>query len=174
MQGLALAAAIIFFILLAHFRKVSIALLMFASLLLCLFGTATGVLIQGVDFGVTCVLGIIALMGIIVRNGIIMFDYAEELRTTEHMTAEQAIYHFRPATYAPHLPHLGSRFDGRHPDDTRRLRTVDADGYGHLLRHTHHDGVPAHSPALRLPAHLPRLHAPTGKMGRIGTRIIHP
>ena len=66
---------------------------MFASLLLCLFGTATGVLIQGVDFGVTCVLGIIALMGIIVRNGIIMFDYAEELRTTEHMTAEQAIYH---------------------------------------------------------------------------------
>ena len=93
MQGLALAAAIIFFILLAHFRKVSIALLMFASLLLCLFGTATGVLIQGVDFGVTCVLGIIALMGIIVRNGIIMFDYAEELRTTEHMTAEQAIYH---------------------------------------------------------------------------------
>lgn len=32
-------------------------------------------------------------MGIIVRNGIIMIDYAEELRSTEHMTAGQAIYH---------------------------------------------------------------------------------
>lgn len=93
MDGLMLAAAIIFFILLAHFRKVSIALLMFASLLLCLLGTALGVLIQGVDFSVTCVLGVIALMGIIVRNGIIMFDYAEELRRDEHLTASQAIYH---------------------------------------------------------------------------------
>ena len=32
-------------------------------------------------------------MGIIVRNGIIMIDYAEELRVTEHMTASEAIYH---------------------------------------------------------------------------------
>ena len=30
---------------------------------------------------------------IVRRNGIIMIDYAEELRATEHMTAEQAIYH---------------------------------------------------------------------------------
>ena len=93
MGGLMLAAAIIFFILLAHFRKISIALLIFGSLALCLFGTAFGVWMQGVEFGVTCVLGVVSLMGIIVRNGIIMFDYAEELRTTEHMTSSQAIYH---------------------------------------------------------------------------------
>ena len=93
MGGLMLAAAIIFFILLAHFRKISIALLIFGSLALCLFGTAFGVWIQGVEFGVTAILGVVSLMGIIVRNGIIMFDYAEELRATEHMTAEQAIYH---------------------------------------------------------------------------------
>lgn len=93
MGGLILAAAIIFFILLAHFRKISIALLIFGSLALCLFGTAFGVWIQGVEFGVTAILGVVSLMGIIVRNGIIMIDYAEELRATEHMTAEQAIYH---------------------------------------------------------------------------------
>ena len=93
MGGLMLAAAIIFFILLAHFRKISIALLIFGSLALCLFGTAFGVWIQGVDFSVTAILGVVSLMGIIVRNGIIMIDYAEELRATEHMTAEQAIYH---------------------------------------------------------------------------------
>ena len=84
MGGLMLAAAIIFFILLAHFRKISIALLIFGSLALCLFGTAFGVWIQGVEFGVTAILGVVSL---------IMIDYAEELRATEHMTAEQAIYH---------------------------------------------------------------------------------
>ena len=93
LSGLMLASAIIFFILLAHFRKVSIVCLMFVSLLLCLFGTAIGIWLQGVNLSVTCVLGVIALMGIIVRNGIIMFDYAEELRTTERMTSAEAIYH---------------------------------------------------------------------------------
>ncbi len=93
LNGLVLAAAVIFFILLFHFRKVSLALLLFASLALCLFGTAVGVLLQGVDFSMTCVLGIVAQMGIIVRNGIIMFDYAEELRATQQLSAADAIYH---------------------------------------------------------------------------------
>ncbi|MGI6218461.1 MAG: efflux RND transporter permease subunit [Bacteroidaceae bacterium] len=93
MSGLAIAAAIIFFILLFHFRKVSLALLTFGSLILCIFGTAAGILMQGIEFSVTCTLGIIALMGIIVRNGIIMFDYAEELRQNEHLSASDAIYH---------------------------------------------------------------------------------
>lgn len=93
MGALAIAAFIIFFILLGHFRRISIALLIFASMTLCLFGTAVGVLIQGVDFSMTSTLGIISLMGIIVRNGIIMIDYAEELRTTEKMCVRDAIYH---------------------------------------------------------------------------------
>ena len=93
MGGLMLAVAIIFFILLTHFRKISIALLIFGSMTLCVFGTAFGVWIQGVDFSITAILGVVSLMGIIVRNGIIMIDYAEELRATEHMTASEAIYH---------------------------------------------------------------------------------
>ena len=92
-SALAIAAVIIFFILIIHFRKISIAALIFASLLLCLFGTAAGILIQGVDLSITCILGVVSLMGILVRNGIIMFDYAEELRATENMHAEDAIYH---------------------------------------------------------------------------------
>ena len=93
MSALAIAAFIIFFILWAHFKKISIALLIFLSMTLCLFGTAVGVLVQGVDFGMTCTLGIISLMGIIVRNGIIMIDYAEELRATEKLCVRDAIYH---------------------------------------------------------------------------------
>ena len=60
---------------------------------LCVFGTAVGIWIQGCDLTMTSTLGVVALMGIIVRNGIIMFDYAEELRETEGMTSSQAIYH---------------------------------------------------------------------------------
>ncbi len=93
LAGLMISAVVIFFILLAHFRRINLALLVFASMTLCLFGTALGVLIQGVDFSMTCTLGIISLMGIIVRNGIIMIDYAEELRTVEKLSVRDAIYH---------------------------------------------------------------------------------
>lgn len=92
MNALVVAAAIIFFILVVHFHKINIALLIFASMTLCVLGAATGILVQGVDFSVTCVLGLISLMGIIVRNGIIMIDYAEELRKTEKLSVRDAIY----------------------------------------------------------------------------------
>ena len=93
MGGLAVAAVVIFFILLAHFRKISLSLLIFVSLALSLFGTAVGLKVMGVAFSVTSILGVVSLMGIIVRNGIIMFDYAEELRAAENMPANEAIHH---------------------------------------------------------------------------------
>lgn len=79
--GLMIAVVIIFFILLAHFRRIATATLLLFSLLLTLFGTAVGLLLQGVDFSLTSILGIVSLMGILVRNAIIMYDYAEELRS---------------------------------------------------------------------------------------------
>ena len=91
--SMAVATVMIFFILMFHFKKISLALLVFSSIALCTFGTAASVLIQGINFSVTCYLGVVSLMGIIVRNGIIMVDYAEELRSTEDMRAEEAIYH---------------------------------------------------------------------------------
>lgn len=89
--ALLIAIVIIFFILLAHFRTISTATLLLFSLSLTLFGATMGVLITGVDFSLTCFLGIISLMGILVRNAIIMYDYAEELRgqdATDEMIAE--------------------------------------------------------------------------------------
>ena len=78
--GLIVSVVIIFFILLAHFRKINLALLIMGSISLTIFGAAFGVLIMGQDVSLTGVLGIISLMGILVRNGIIMLDYAEDLR----------------------------------------------------------------------------------------------
>lgn len=91
--ALSIAIVIIFFIMICHFKKIATAVLLLVCISLCVFGTAAGVLIQGVDFSLTCTLGVISLMGILVRNGIIMIDYAEELRSVEKMSAKEAIYH---------------------------------------------------------------------------------
>ncbi len=88
--GLAVAVVIIFFILLAHFRKINLALLIMGAISLTVFGAALGVLIMGQDVSLTGVLGIISLMGILVRNGIIMLDYAEDLRHTQKLDVYNA------------------------------------------------------------------------------------
>ena len=93
MGGLVVAIAIIFFIMVFHFKRIGTAVLMLCSLALCLLGMSIGVIVQGVDFGFTSILGVVSLMGILVRNGIIMIDYAEELRRDEHMHVREAIYH---------------------------------------------------------------------------------
>lgn len=88
--ALCISIVIIFFILVFHFKKVSLATLVLASTTLCFFGAALGLHIMGLDIGVTVILGIVSLIGIIVRNGIIMFDYTEELRFKHGMEVKQA------------------------------------------------------------------------------------
>jgi multidrug efflux pump subunit AcrB len=90
-SGLLISIILIFFFLLFNFKKVSIAATALLSVLLCLLGAAAGLWIFDLEFGLTCVLGIISLIGIIVRNAIIMFDHAENLRK-QHVTARDAVY----------------------------------------------------------------------------------
>lgn len=88
--GLIIAVAIIFMILVFHFRKINLALLILSASLLSVFGGSVGILIMGMEYSLTSVLGLVALMGIIVRNGIIMYGYAEELRLMHGRTAYDA------------------------------------------------------------------------------------
>lgn len=90
MTGLALAVAVIFFILLFHYAQADTSLLLLLSLTLCIPGAAFGLIVQGVDLSLTCVLGIVSLMGILVRNAIVLLDYAEELRN-EGQTVRDAV-----------------------------------------------------------------------------------
>ena len=172
MSGLMLAAAIIFFILLAHFRKISIALLIFSSMTLCVFGTAFGVWIQGVDFSITAILGVVSLMGIIVRNGIIMIDYAEELRATEHMTAEQAIYHSALRRMRPIFLTSAAASMGVIPMILGKSSLWMPMGTGHLLRHADNNAVHPDRPAVPVPAHLPGQHGAARQVGCLGAAII--
>ncbi len=91
LAALVIAVVIIFFLLVYHFKRISTATLLLFSLTLCFFGTAVGIMFHG-EVTFTCFLGFISLMGILVRNAIIMYDYAEELIKTEHLTPREAIY----------------------------------------------------------------------------------
>lgn len=90
LSGLAMAVAIIFFILLFHYAKADTAMLLLLSLLLCIPGAGLGLLVQDTALSLTCVLGIVSLMGILVRNAIVLLDYAEELRN-QGQTAYDAV-----------------------------------------------------------------------------------
>jgi len=59
---------------------------------LCIMGAALGLMISGYDMSLTGVLGVVSLMGILVRNGIIMLDYAEELRRDQGMSVREAAF----------------------------------------------------------------------------------
>jgi multidrug efflux pump subunit AcrB len=86
------AVAVLFVFLLLHFKKASVALLTMVLSLLCLFGASFGLWIFGLDFSITAVLGLISLVGIIVRNGIIMFEYAEDLRSGQGLSVRDAAF----------------------------------------------------------------------------------
>lgn len=92
-SGLSASILVIFFILLYHFKRISMALLNLSSVTLCIFGAAVGMKVMGFEVSLTSVLGLVSLMGILVRNGIIMLDYAEELRRDEGMSVRDAAFH---------------------------------------------------------------------------------
>lgn len=88
-----LAAIIVMFIVLViHYGEIGISMLAISQSLICLFGATFGLWIFGLDFSITAILGVISLVGIIVRNAIIMYDYAGELRHKQHMSAYEAAY----------------------------------------------------------------------------------
>ncbi|MFC3756568.1 efflux RND transporter permease subunit [Chryseobacterium tructae] len=88
--ALLIAVFIIYFVLVFHYKKISLANLTLASTILCFFGAAFGIWVTGFEFGMTSVLGFVCLIGIVMRNGIILFDYADKLRKTEKMSVKEA------------------------------------------------------------------------------------
>lgn len=93
MNGVIIAVFVIFFILLFHFKRIGLAIVNLSSMALCVFGAAVGLLVTGYDLSLTCILGVVSLMGILVRNGIIMIDYAEELRRDKGFGVRDAAFH---------------------------------------------------------------------------------
>ncbi len=81
---------LIFFILLFQFKNPRLVFLVMMTMPLSFLGAALGLIITGYPFGLTSFLGIMSLMGIVVRNGIILIDYSEELRSKSGMSLSEA------------------------------------------------------------------------------------
>lgn len=90
-SAILMALVIIFFILLFHYKRVKVSILLLLFMIFSMPGAGFGLLIQGGVFSLTCTLGIISLMGILVRNVIIMIDYAQELRLNEQLPVKESI-----------------------------------------------------------------------------------
>ena len=89
-KALLAGIVLIFFILLFQFKKPKLVFLVMTTMPLSFLGAALGIVITGYPFGLTSFLGIMSLMGIVVRNGIILIDYAEELRSKNGMPLSEA------------------------------------------------------------------------------------
>ena len=78
--GLVASVIIVFFFLLFNFKTIRLTVLSLCGTLLCVLGAVLGIAVFGVDLSMTAIVGVVSLIGINVRNTIVMFDYAEELR----------------------------------------------------------------------------------------------
>ncbi|PAW92046.1 cation transporter [Mucilaginibacter sp. MD40] len=91
-MGMALGMSIIliFLILLWHFKHLKHAVLSITTMPLSILGASFGLMLTGYPFGFTSFLGLLALCGIVVRNGVILIDFAEELRHREGASVFEA------------------------------------------------------------------------------------
>ncbi|TKG92945.1 efflux RND transporter permease subunit [Puteibacter caeruleilacunae] len=86
------AVFIIFLFLLLKFKKIGVALAALLSLSFIVPGTSLGMWITGTELSMTGILGIISLFGITIRNTILIFEHAENLRVNEKKGAREAAY----------------------------------------------------------------------------------
>lgn len=91
MMAVIAAVCVMFLVLIIHYGKLGISVLSISMAVLCIFGTAFGLWLFGLDFSISATLGLISLVGIIVRNAIIMYDYVAELRN-KNLSVSEAAY----------------------------------------------------------------------------------
>lgn len=88
--ALALSILLIFFIILFQFKKIKLSVIIMLTMVLSLPGTAIGLTLMNYPFSTTAFIGIISLCGMVVRNGIILIDYANELKEKQRMPVHEA------------------------------------------------------------------------------------
>ena len=88
--ALALSIVLIFFIILFQFKKIKLSVIIMSTMILSLPGTAIGLVMMQYPFSTTAFIGIISLCGMVVRNGIILIDYANELKEKQKMPIHEA------------------------------------------------------------------------------------
>lgn len=91
LQVLAIAAALVFVILVIHFRAFRPAVLILGAAPLSLAGALLALLVTGTELNVSSAMGLVLLIGLVVKNGIVLLDYAERERE-RGVPAADAVY----------------------------------------------------------------------------------
>jgi len=80
----------IFLIIMFQFKTAKSTLLIMITIPLSLFGAVFGLIVTGYPFGFTSFVGLMSLSGVVVRNGIILVDYANQLRRDSNVSVLEA------------------------------------------------------------------------------------
>jgi multidrug efflux pump subunit AcrB len=80
LQVLAIASALVFVILVTHFRSFRPAVLILGAAPLSLAGALLALIVTGTELNVSSAMGLVLLIGLVVKNGIVLLDYAERER----------------------------------------------------------------------------------------------
>jgi len=91
LQVLAIASALVFVILVVHFRGFSAAILILGAAPLSLAGALLALLVTGTELNVSSAMGLVLLIGLVVKNGIVLLDYADRERE-RGLPAVDAVY----------------------------------------------------------------------------------
>jgi CzcA family heavy metal efflux pump len=91
LQVLAIASALVFVILVIHFRAFSPAVLILGAAPLSLAGALLALIATGTELNVSSAMGLVLLIGLVVKNGIVLLDYAERERE-RGVPAIEAVY----------------------------------------------------------------------------------
>lgn len=122
-QALLMAAVLVYMVMAAQFESLLQPLIMMVIVPLGLAGAAVGLLVVGQPLSIAAIVGVIALVGVVVNNGIVMIDYANQLRADGVAAREAAVeagaVRMRPilmtslTTIIGLLPMVISRGEGR-------------------------------------------------------------
>src|SRR5207248_9541848 len=97
-----LAIALIYMLLATQFESFIYPLIVLTSVPLCAIGLVLSLFLTGRSFGLTAFIGLLMLIGIVVKNGILLVDYTNQLRS-RGMPREEAVLTAAPTRLRPIL-----------------------------------------------------------------------
>jgi len=100
--SVALAIALIYMLLASQFESFVFPLVVLCSVPLCASGVVVGLFLSNRAFGLTAYIGLLMLVGIVVKNGILLVDYTNQLRS-RGLNRDEAILTAAPTRLRPIL-----------------------------------------------------------------------
>jgi len=97
-----LAIALIYMLLASQFESFVFPLVVLCSVPLCASGVVLGLFLSNRAFGLTAFIGLLMLIGIVVKNGILLVDYTNQLRS-RGLNRDEAILTAAPTRLRPIL-----------------------------------------------------------------------